>query len=1155
MLAVVGLRTALQRQVPGQFLKTELQKALGHPLRFESFELSWDARLVLHKLELLDQQKVFLTVSEARLDFDRNLALQGKLQVLKLTLQQPTLELSQSRWQRFSQKTSASPARPFPVLLRSLNFRWLDDQAQLAWELSNWHGSLPPVAADHWHVALQAADGASLEAEGKGEQVEMKLVRFPVSQLATLATGAEPGTFEAGAVVDLSARRSSKSGWQIDAQLNAQVFRGPISLQLETPLKGLISSPGGELDKLGAIKDVQLPFVQQGDKWLLGPGRLGWRGSQWTLQAWVGGEDTFEGQLKTPSLQLAQGLPVTQLHLVVKGSARKRLATFVADAQFKGFHLKASGQASEAGIPEAVLRIQKATRDLATARLAWNSASGAIKANLLPVQIQSLVPGWKGQLQGQVERTAAGLWRARASCPKLQGKPGSLAQLQLELAGQPALWKGKAVWTPSGQKHGTPISLSGPLEKPEVKFSQAFSAFKGKANLALQGDGPKRLAHLRLLSHDLSYRGKPLPKVQGSLELSLQGIRSDKLALSWGQNKVPIEASGEWARWQLKSTLKDLPLSSLRNWLAYPFDGQLSGAILLGPKERTAKLKLEKSRWNKQELGSWSLVAKEVQGQPPTLLAENLALQVAPLNKMAVKLHYQKGYLVLSTPKLGWKQLGLGPSKLRLHLGKTVWKIDQGQLGTVPPSPFSGQLDPKTRALALKGQLNNLSIVGLPGLPPLTQGKLSGSWQMAGQALSLTGKVAQLKVLGQSFGDVPVQAKAQPKDINLQLGPVDVKGVTALQKLGSLAGQLQLAFHQSGDKVPEVSGQLRQAQALGKPLADLDFQGVVKDSKLENFRLNWALKPPLVVQGQLGLTSSLKASLTGQSLQALCLGLFPVEGTAQGQLSYETLAGWVGTTELKNLRAAGQSLGSGRLNFRYKERLKLTGEEFSAAHLDLLQQRYPGLQGRLSFDLDSDLKAHSGSLKLRAAQWHQAPFPDVTAVGESQSQGSGWLISSLQLAMQPPLQARGRMWPEQSRVQLNGQLDGQSLADLTRLGGGAAPPDVTTRLFGPFQLAAQGQQLNLSFQGQARQLTYRGVALGDGELKFQANPGLDGQLILQQPMELNQVAGIPAGLQAVLPVQGLFSALRLRGVQLKGTLQQPNVSPLWATPKIKFQLR
>jgi hypothetical protein len=220
--------------------------------------------------------------------------------------------------------------------------------------------------------------------------------------------------------------------------------------------------------------------------------------------------------------------------------------------------------------------------------------------------------------------------------------------------------------------------------------------------------------------------------------------------------------------------------------------------------------------------------------------------------------------------------------------------------------------------------------------------------------------------------------------------------------------------------------------------------------------------------------------------------------------------------------------------------------------MPLLQQRYPGLQGQLSFEVDSDLRKHQGRLQLRQGLWLQRAFPDVTVEGKQE--GESWPLTRVEIGLQPPLQSSGRMVPASNRLELSGKLAGQSLADLTLLAGGAPPPDVFARLTGTYQLVAQQQQLHLSFQGSAQQMTYRGVALGEGQLQLQADPQLQGELILQQPLEISQLADVPGGLREVLPMRQWLSAIRLRGVRLGGRIDAPTVSPLWTTPQIQFKL-
>ncbi len=112
LVALLGVRYALQRQLPARLLRTELEKALGHPVRYQSFQLSWDAQLVLDNLQLLDPDgNAFLKIEKTQLDFDRGQALEGKLVLLRLALHNPDLEMSGERWRKLSNRP---PLATFP---------------------------------------------------------------------------------------------------------------------------------------------------------------------------------------------------------------------------------------------------------------------------------------------------------------------------------------------------------------------------------------------------------------------------------------------------------------------------------------------------------------------------------------------------------------------------------------------------------------------------------------------------------------------------------------------------------------------------------------------------------------------------------------------------------------------------------------------------------------------------------------------------------------------------------------------------------------------------------------------------------------------------------------------------------------------------------
>lgn len=330
---------------------------------------------------------------------------------------------------------------------------------------------------------------------------------------------------------------------------------------------------------------------------------------------------------------------------------------------------------------------------------------------------------------------------------------------------------------------------------------------------------------------------------------------------------------------------------------------------------------------------------------------------------------------------------------------------------------------------------------------------------------------------------------------------------------------------------------------------DVDLKGLVGTTGLSSAEVQWRVSPPLILRGEIGLVTKLSGELQGQSLEEISAGKLPLQGQAFGKFTYAS--GLVFDGELRNLVVAGQKLGQGKLTLAFQEKLHVEGSGFEAAGVGLLQQRYPGLQGQLSFRCDGQLPAQEGSLKLRGGNWRGRAFPDVTVEGKGD--GNSWLLSKVQVGLNPPLNTYGRMWPATNRLELRGRLEGQSLADLSLLSGGQAPGDLSAGLYGDFGLTAQQQQVGLQFGGQVRNMQYRGVDMGNGQLELRADPGLDGQLDLAQPLEISRLADVPAGLKAVLPASGLLGSIRLRGVKLGGTLDHPSVSPLWVAPQIQLK--
>lgn len=1164
------MRWALQRQVPAHLLRGELEKGLGYPVRYQAFHLSWDGRLVLDKLELLDpEQKPFLKMDRAQLDFDRNQALQGHFVLQRLLLDQPDLELSGKRWRMLAAKSKGpSKARTFPLLLRSLDMRWLDDSGKVAWQIQDWQGSFPPVGAGEWKLGLQGPQQESLEASGSSAGTTLKLGKFPVARLATVATGAEYPNLEEKAQVDLTAVLS-KGVWHVESQLRSAPYTGPLTLDLQPGRKGQLTSPGGELTGLGAVEKVRLEFAPQGQGWKVGPGQLRWRGADWGFQAEVLEEDRFRGKLTCPAFPVAwpAGIKAAapRLDVDVNGSARKQEADFKLRLQVAAvktgatalgdWSAEASGTLRPEGLPKVAWRL-RGPQGSWPGQLAWNSKNGDLQIHFEPLEVARFVPGWKGRLDGRVVRQGADRWDLHLSLPLLSGPGTKVQAARLDLGGSPPLWSGQAVW------NGAAIAVSGPLQEPALRTRLDQKWWKLphlKGSLDLKLAVVKSQLRLEAEKQQLSWRGVRLPDLRGALVGDRQGWKSDRLELAWPTFRLPLEAQGGWtpSSWKVRGQLQAQPLTTLLGALGTRLsgvEGKASGRLQATLAGVQFEGEVKDFKQAGQQLGAWKVLARKQKNQKADVQLTNPALKVPQVGSVNAQLNWQEGKsrpkLSLTAPALSLGGIKLGKARVAVQLDPAGSSQLEGQLGGVS---LNGWVDSKKRSLALQGKLESFKLAGLPGLPPGTSGSLQGQWRAQGPwgapVFEVSGQAVGLRVLGSPLGDLTVHASHQGQQSRLTVGPILVQQVEALaQKLPALKGRLTAELVKNGPAPPALTATLQEVFLNDRAVPDASLKGVVGATGVSEAEVSWQVSPPLVLRGQFGLLTKLSGELQGQSLEAISAGKLPLQGQAFGKFTYGS--GLVFDGELRNLVVGGQKLGQGKLTLAYQDKVHVEGSGFEASGVALLQQRYPGLQGQLSFACDGQPPAQQASLKLRAGNWRGRAFPDVTIEGKGD--GNSWLLSKVQLGLNPPLNTYGRMWPATNRMELRGRLEGQSLADLSLLSGGQAPPDLAARLYGDFGLTAQQQQVGLQFGGQVREMQYRGVDLGNGQLEMRADPGLDGQLELAQPMEISRLAEVPAGLKAVLPAAGLLGSLRLRGVKLSGTLDHPSVSPLWATPQIRL---
>ena len=1163
------MRWALQRQLPSQLLQTELEKALGCPVRYQAFHLSWDGRLVLDKVQLLDpQQKPFLKMEVAQLDFDRTQALTGKFVVQRLLLDHPDLELSGARWRQLAGRPSRpGSARAFPLVLRSLDLRWLDEQGKVSWQIQDWQGSLPPVAAGQWKVALQGPARQALEAEGGGGKTHLRLTRFSLSQLATVASGAHYSWLQESDEMDLDAT-SQAGAWLLAANLRSRSFSGPVQLQWKPGLVGELSSPGGQVSGLGEIKDLKLPFQPADGGWQVGPGQVVWRGAPWKMRAQVAQQDRFDGQLSCEAYPIPWpgGLKSSpaQVKFKMLGSLQQRQGDF--QLEMKLPRIEASSQkwgdwsVSAQGrlLPEGLPRLRwslSGPQGSWPGQLAWNAHSGDLKVDFEPLDFSRFLPGWKGTLQGSVQRKGSQDWNLNLQLPALSGPFTRVQGMQMRLAGSPPQWSGRATW------NDFPLTLTGALQAPVVRSQRQWKTPNLNGLLAFKVAVSGSQLRVEAEKQQLSWRGVPLPALRGGLLGDRQGWKSDQLELVWPAFKLPLEFRGGWtpASWKLTGQLQPQPLAVLLAAVGSPkfaLQGKASGRIEADTQGVAFRGELKGVKQATQDLGNWKVDLNKKRSQPGTLQLSNAALKVPQLGTLQAQVNWREGKgrpsLALDSKAFTVSGVKLGKARLAVQFDPTGTSQIAGQLG---PASLNGWLDARKKTLALQGKLDGLNLIGLPGLPPGSAGQVQGQWRAQGSwaqpALELSGRVLKLRLLGSELGDVTLHATHRGSSNRLTVGPLLVQQLTPVQqKLPGLKGQLSADVSREGSNPVAISARLDQVFYQDRVMPDLSLKGVWEGTRLGQARLTWQVTPPLTLSGQIGLITRLSGTLEGQSLEALSGGKVPLQGQAFGKLSYGPTLVFDG--ELRHLAASGQQFGSGRLTLAVAEKIHLEGSQFEAGGVSLLQQRYPGLKGNLSFFCDVQGEAQQGTLKLRAASWRGQAFPEVTVEGKGD--GVSWLLNQVQVGLNPPLNSNGRLWPASNRIELRGRLEGQSLADLALLSGGQPPPDLSGRLYGDYQLSAQQQQVGLHFQGQTRELKYRGVDLGNGQLQLQANPALQGQLDLQQPLEISRLSEVPGALKSILPAAGILGAIRLRGVTLGGSLDNPSVSPLWAAPQIRLRL-
>lgn len=286
VLAVVFLHWAVQRQLPARLLKQQLTRALGFPVLFADYHLSWGGELRMHHLQLLDaESRPFLSVDEAELDLDRGQALRGRLQVEQIVLEQPRLELSARRWEQIRQRPSHGKGhRTFPLLVRDLELVWLRPDGVVAWQTGGWSGELPPPSDLGWSLVLHDEHEAALEARPGF----LRLENFPLVLLAGITATQVPFLQPEDRVSAQALREAS--GWNLTAKVQAEVYRGS--------LQGSIGPAGWKLE--GAAERVRSLGAVTG--WRLESDDGLWSGE---VQFPAGGQLTLSGRSGGKSFELS----------------------------------------------------------------------------------------------------------------------------------------------------------------------------------------------------------------------------------------------------------------------------------------------------------------------------------------------------------------------------------------------------------------------------------------------------------------------------------------------------------------------------------------------------------------------------------------------------------------------------------------------------------------------------------------------------------------------------------------------------------------------------------------------------------------------------------------------------------------------------------
>lgn len=1090
-------RFLVSSRLDKSLLTQALARATAMEVAFDTYQVSWSGAAQLHGLRLsLDGNEV-LTSKSVSTSFTWGSVLRGHPDIEEIRLEEAVLTLDDEMVETL--KSRPTSQRQVAVIFSKARFTY-GDRLELSGLTGRYQGQ---------ELSILEQDGLALDVAWPGGTLVVEGRNLPLKVLGQWLGRELPEG-------EVQAFNLTRTGEQFvgRATLKSAVVEGELGYELEGG-KGTLTTDsltvGGQ--KLGPSK---VPFNWTGEKLELFKAELSTDHGNLMVDGSISPE---EADLTVTREQLAIGLK-GKLPFEVEASwkeAKLLRGTLSADPWTLDLRYFDGGQALR------FLDLEAEGFDFG-GQVVWDQAlKGTFVSEGGELQGQSIgktTLAWRMDDQGAVQATGTCL---------VAKQPVTIA----------------ATTTEQG------LSLT--AEAKELPLSLFQPGFEGLVNLRARTENPKEGVHF-----EFAFSGnKEWPAATGKALWKDEEVSFSELVLP--ELKPPLTAVGKvhTKKHTLDFSAK-LDGQKLQDiWPPSPILGQAHGqAKVTGTAAEPVPSfagELREARWSDLNLGT---VAVEFANEGIKAELADLALESVPQlkpylagsGKVTVEGPLNALKLAADYPKVVAKGVAVGRVQARAALTSAGLKLDSLSLAGLT---LSGVVSAKELALSGKAEKFNLGLVPAPVTGRAT-GEVTISGSPATPISTFTGTVEDLVYQDLKFGALPLKLTMDTKGIRARVEGLKVSQVPVIHTaLPALDGVLNLSV--SSAEKSSVQAVLSEGTYAKKALPKATVSVVQGDKALAVKELTLHGENPLRLGGWFNPdTGNFELGATLEKLQlapylALLPQQVPVGGILDGKLTFsgnrekaavtfegagrEVLISGVRVGSVPKLNLAASSSGS----------FAAEAQQVPAVAVEPMAKIYPNLSGLVHFA--ARRPAASDKVTLTAGLT-KSSLPNLNLDAYWQENR---LTMTLQAATQPALVLNGTIGT--SKLEVGGDLRGQSLAQLMPLGGAQPPKDVTAQLMGSLLLAGPLTNPTLTLLGPVHNLTYRGSPMGNGQLQLTVNQQLKGQLNLDSPYEASLADAAPGSvLQVPLVREVLKRAVRARitAVVFGGTPANPEITPVVA---------